>query len=183
MKERGGDAETREERKGLHDERESRQDEDGWYLRGGRGEERKGARNREGEGGGERREREEGGERGREREREIYPQLPASQSASPGQHRPGIVASALASLLSRTINLASIPDHPFSVSPFVLVCACVPELRVRTCRACIRMRYGHAVPAQLARGIIPRESEASVVRQPIARPIESMVVEVSRIRE
>jgi len=63
-------------------------------------------------------------ERERERGRE-YPRLPASQSASPGQHRPGIVAFALAPLLSRTINLASIPDRPFSVSPSTSVCVCV----------------------------------------------------------
>lgn len=87
-------------------------------------------------------------DREREKEREIYPRLPASQSASPGQHRPGIVASALASLLSRTINLASIPDRPFSVSPFVLVCACVPGLRVYArvyTRVYTRIRHGHAV--------------------------------------
>jgi hypothetical protein len=81
----------------------------------------------------------------REREKEnILGYQPASQPASPGQHRPGIVASALAPLLSRTINLASIPDRPFSVSPstsvcvymYVYVCVCV---RARGCMQGLRI--------------------------------------------
>jgi len=84
------------------------------------------------------RERERKRERERERERERgreHSRLPASQSASPGQHRPGIVAYAPAPLLSRTINLASIPDRPFSMSPSTLVATCAP----RGC-VCVRAR-------------------------------------------
>lgn len=140
----------REERKGLHDERESQQNEDEWYVRDGV------------------KERGEGGER----ERDIFLRLPASQSASPGQHRPGIVASALASLLSRTINLASIPDRPFSVSPFMLMCACyLCSVYVRTCNArayvcATDTRY----PVRLARGESSPARERGVRRVP-RRPI------------
>jgi len=169
------------ERKGLRDERERRRSEGGWCLRGSKG----GYGEREWESVWERereRERERGGERERERERgREHSRLPASQSASPGQHRPGIVAYAPAPLLSRTINLASIPDRPFSMSPSTFVATCAPVVCV-----CVRARararaHGHAVSARLVRVSSPRMRGHYGAGW--SRDTESIDVEISPIRE